>query len=223
VTKPADEDSYPLTLDEFVCLNKVADLLAVVDHNERERFIGFAAGIVGTTSPWSGPFSPELRDAHLSSAAEAVRAAYGAVAKLTPRQKEQLGMAIIFPGVARPYWLPADLPSEARSDIATSLIGMVDMALGKYIGRSPHMASGKRGRPSGDKAQWAMHEFVLRLWDWSRQWGAVTLSSKGGQAGGSIVQMLVILEPVLPKRFFPGILSYSFLRKVQKSLPPKPR
>ena len=47
-------------------------------------------------SPWSGPFSPELRDARLQTAAKAVRAAYGAVAKLTPRQKGQLGMAIIF-------------------------------------------------------------------------------------------------------------------------------
>ena len=231
MTKLADEDSYrPLTPNERVCLNKVADLLAVdsVDRDKRERFMGFTAGIVGTTDPWSEPFSPELRDARLLTAAKAVRAAYGAVAKLTPRQKGQLGMAIIFafsPGPdARPYWLRADVPCEARGDIATSLIGMVDMALGKFIGRSPHVASGKKGRPGGSKTQWAMHEFVLRLWDWSRRWGGVTLSNKGGgQAEGSIVEMLDILKPILPKQFFPGILSYSFLRKVQNSLPPEPR
>jgi hypothetical protein len=215
-------NSQPLTADEYVCLNKVADLLAVVDHDERERFIGFAVGIVGMTSPWSGPFSPKLRDARLLAAAKAVRAAYGAVAKLTPLQKRLLGITIIcaFSPDARPYWLPADLPFEVWDDMAPTFIGVVDMALGNAIGRSPHMASGNRGRQLGGKTQWDMHHFVLRLWDWSRRWGNVTLSNKGGQARGSIVEMLRILKPTLPKQFFPGILSYSFLRKVQKSLPP---
>jgi hypothetical protein len=225
VTKLA-EDSYPLTPDDRVRLNKVADLLAV-DDDERERFIGLAASIVNATSPWSGPFSPELRDARLLAAAKAVRGAVGAVAKLTPRQKGQLGMAII--GAfspdpdARPYWLPADLPFEVRDDIAPTLIGVVDMALGNYIGRSPHAASGKRGRQFGSKTQWDRHDFVLRLWDWSRRWGDVRLSNKGGQARGSIVEMLGILKPMLPKQFFPGILSHSFLLKVRNSLPPEPR
>jgi hypothetical protein len=67
-----------------------------------------------------------------------------------------------------------------------------------------------------------MHDFVLRLWGVSRIHGSVTLSNRGGQAGGSIVEMLSILKPMLPKRFFPGILNYSFLRKVQKSLPRPP-
>ena len=154
-------------------------------------------------------------------AAQAVRTAYGAVAKLTPKQKWQLGRIIT--GLnARPYWLPVDLPSEAEDNLAPALIEAVDAAFGTFIERGPHAASGKKGKQKGTKAQWAMHDFVLRLWDWSRQWGAVTLSSKGGQAGDSIVEMLGILKPMLPKQFFPGILSHSFLRKVQKSLPVNP-
>ena len=64
-----------------------------------------------------------------------------------------------------------------------------------------------------------MHVFVGRLWDSSQYFGNVTLSNTGGQAGGSIVELLNALKPMLPKAFFPGILNYSFLRKVQKSLP----
>ena len=77
-----------------------------------------------------------------------------------------------------------------------------------------------RGKPAGAKGQWAMHDFVAHLWAGSRYFGEVTLSSRGGQAGGSIVALLNALKPMLPKAFFPGILNYSFLRNVQKSLPP---
>lgn len=48
----------------------------------------------------------------------------------------------------------------------------------------------------------------------------MTLSNLGGKAKGSIVETLEILKPMLPEQFFPDILKYSFLRKVQKSLPP---
>jgi hypothetical protein len=67
-----------------------------------------------------------------------------------------------------------------------------------------------------------MHDFVFQLWSMSRLFGEVTLSNKGGRADGSIVHILTALKPMLPKRFFPGILSHSFLLKVRKSLPPDP-
>ena len=69
-----------------------------------------------------------------------------------------------------------------------------------------------------------MHDFVLSLWKLGRHCGGnVALSNTGGQADGSIVALLDVLKPMLPKSFFPGVLSYSFLRKVQKSLPPATR
>jgi hypothetical protein len=219
VTKPA-EDLFPLAPDDRARLNKVADLLAV-DPDDRECFISTIESIVSMTSIRHRLFTRRLRDARLLVAAQAVRTAYGAVAKLTPRQKWQLGWIIT--GLnARPYWLPVDLPSEAEDNIAPALIEAVDAAFGTFIERSPHAASGKKGKQKGTKAQWAMHDFVLQLWDRSRQDGDVTLSNKDGQAGGSIVEVLGILKPMLPNQFFPGILSYSFLRKVQKSLPVNP-
>jgi hypothetical protein len=215
----SEEDLHPLTPDDRVRLNKVADLLAVAS-DERESFVVGIAALVSTTGLKSRLLSAQ-RDASLLAAAEAVRAAYSAVAKLTPRQKWKLGWIIT--GLnARPYWLPVNLPSEAEDNIAPALIEAVDAAFGTFIERSPHAASGKLGKPKGAKAQWAMHDFVLQLWNMSRMYGDVTLSNKSGQAGGSIVEMLGILKPMLPKRFFPGILSHSFLRKVQKSLPMTP-
>jgi hypothetical protein len=220
MTEPV-HDFLPITPDDRVRFNKAADLLGVA-HDRRENFVGTIGALV-YTARLKSRLSSELKDVddHLVAAAKAVRSAFTAVAQLTPRQKAQLG-AIITGLDARLYWLPVGLPFEVQDNIAPALIEAVDAALSEFVGRSPHAASGKRGKPTGAKAQWAMHDFMLQLWDMTRLYGDVTLSNKGGQAAGSIVAMLGILKPMLPKQFFPGILDHSFLRKVQKSLPRSP-
>jgi hypothetical protein len=159
----------------------------------------------------------------LLAAAKAVRAAHGAVAKLTPQQRATLGLVITHP-CYRPAWLATDgLSLEEEENIVVSVMETIDAWLGFRVGRGPQAVSGKQGRPGGAKAKWAMHQFVLRLWYVSRLYGGdVTLSNKGGEAKGTIVAILDILKPTLPKHFFPGILNHSFLRKVQESLPHTP-
>ena len=119
-------------------------------------------------------------------------------------------------------WLDPTIDLDTEDNLVALLIEALDAAFGEMIDRSPHIVSGKKGKPSGAKTQWAMHRFVLRLWDFSRLYGDVTLSNRGREAHGTIVEILNVLKPMLPKRFFPGILNYSFLRKVQQSLPPDP-
>ena len=119
-------------------------------------------------------------------------------------------------------WLDPTMGPDTEDDLAELMIKHLDAALGESIDRSPHAATGERKRPRGSKAQWAMRTFVVELWKGSRFFGEVTLSEEGGQAGGTIVDILYKLKPMLPNRFFPRILSHAFLRDVQKSLPPDP-
>jgi hypothetical protein len=116
-------------------------------------------------------------------------------------------------------WLDPTMDFETQDNLVELMIEFLDAAFGKFIDRSDHSVPGKPGKPAGAKGQWAMHDFVAQLWIDSYYYGNVTLSNRGGQAGGSIVALLNALRPMLPKAFFPGILNYSFLRKVQKSLP----
>ena len=221
--------------DEFERICKAgdlaADLLAVAARHRTE----FVEGIYSLVDTANSEIKKK-GDARLLAAAKAVRAAHGAVAKLTPQQKWQLGM-IIDDGlrpqdlpyevwrehVRRPAWLPTwPMRHEVWGNLVPDFIEAMDDAFGELVGRSPHTPSSKRGKPSGTKAQWAMHNFTAKLWMYGNLFGAghITLSNSGDQAGGSIVALLNILKPVLHKQFFPGILNYSFLRKVQKSLPP---
>ena len=199
-------------------------------------------------------------DDRARAAAKAVRSARTAVAKLSWRQKAQLGTTLTRPfGVSRgraqlsqkrnggplilePYdvmrresdrinlnfgndtapWLDPTMDLDTQDNLVELMMELLDAAFGAFIDRSEHSVSGKPGKPAGAKGQWAMHDFVANLWADSRYFGEVTLSSRGGQAGGTIVALLNVLKPMLPKAFFPGILNHSFLRKVKKSLPPDP-
>ena len=250
----------PLTPDDRARLNEAADVL-VLTRDRREDFVQTIGAIVYTTRLQSR-LSSELSDVdgRAIAAANAVRSAYTALAKLSPRQRGQLGVILTHPFMVPrvsamlaqkrnggplifgPYhvirqecdrlalqlghdtcpWLDPTMDLDTEGNLVELMIKHLDTAFGKFIGRSPHAASGRRGKQKGTKAQWAMHDFVSQLWSTSRYYGEVTLSNKGGRADGSIVDILMALKPMLPKRFFPGILSHSFLRKVQKSLPPDP-
>jgi hypothetical protein len=210
--------------DEYERLCKAADLAAdllVVSARHREEFVENIYILVSTVNIRIKLV--ENRDARFLAAAKAVRAAHGALAKLPPQQRRLLRMSLTDEGRfhwRRFPWLPVFLSFKVGDSLVLDLIDVMDDAFGDLIGRSPHAPSGKRGKPGGAKAQWVMHNFVGNLWLAGNRFGGdVTLSNLGGQAKGSIVEMLVILKPMLPKQFFPGILSYSFLRKVQKSLP----
>jgi hypothetical protein len=218
--------------DDRALLNKIADI-AGVPGPHRERFIGYVWYYVYATCIESRSRSRPNADA-LLPAAKAVRAARGAVAKLTPQQRGALGVILkdlredLTPNTNVSEALyhhilelpPRNTPHEMENNLVLALLDEMDAAFGILIGRNPHAPSGKRGKPDGAKAQWAMHYFVVQLWEFSSVYGDVTLSNSGGQAKGSIVEMLDILKPMLPNQFFPGVLNYSFLRNVQKSLPP---
>ena len=238
----------PITTEDRARLNKAADLLNSV--HDREGFIDtIALFIYGARL--NSEMSSEMADDQIIAAAKAVRSAHTAVAKLTIQQKMWLGVSITQPfvvprteanyaqkenggplileyrvirqGWGGPPWLDPTMDLHTEDNLAAILIEAVDTAFNEIIGRSPHVASGKKGRPKDAKTQWPMYYFVLSLWKLSRHCGGnVTLSNMGGQAGGSIVKLLAVLKPMLPKGFFPRILNYSFLRKVQKSLPPAP-
>jgi hypothetical protein len=185
-----------------------ADLLGVPEHQHKE----FVEGVV-TLVELANLGTGKNTDARLLAAAKAVRAAHGAVAKLTTRQKHLLRFRLR----NRFHRLSSGVQDD---NLVLALMSAMDAELGDWIGRSPHAPSGKRGKPRGAKAQWKMHAFVVQLWVHACQRGMkVTLSNSGGQAAGTIVALLNVLKQVLPERFFPGILNYSFLRGVQKSLP----
>jgi hypothetical protein len=195
----------------------------LVAARHRDDFVEHIACIVFTACLRSRRSERTDLDAPFLAAAKAVRAAHGAVAKLTPQQKGQLGVALTASrSDGRCLWMLSGLRFDVQDNLVLTLIDGLDAAFGELIGRSPHAPPSTRGKPSGAKAQWAMHEFAVRLWDSARFYGNVTLSNLDGQPKGTIVTLLGILEPMLPKKFFPGILDYSFLRKVQKSLPPNP-
>ena len=128
-------------------------------------------------------------------------------------QKENWGPLILEYRVIRqgwggPPWLDPTMDLHTEDNLAAILIEAVDTSFNEIIGRSPHVASGKKGRPKDAKTQWPMYYFVLSLWKLSRHCGGdVTLSNTGGQAGGSIVKLLAVLKPMLPKGFFPRILN----------------
>jgi hypothetical protein len=86
-------DLIRITPDAFVRLNKAADLLNLV--RNRESFIDTIAALASSTH-LKDRLRFEIRDvdAHLIAAAKAVRSAHAAVAKLTPRQRAQLGVII---------------------------------------------------------------------------------------------------------------------------------
>jgi hypothetical protein len=244
-------DFVPISPDNGARLNAVADVLGIPS-DRRETFVETIAAHVYAASLGGQLYTKEKqRNPQLLAAAKAVRTAYTAVARLTPQQKGHLGILITRPflvprtiaelaqkqkGVAfvtEPYdairarwggppWMDPTMGLDAQDSLAVSLIEALDAALGEFIGRGPHGAPGKRGKPGGAKKRWPMHNFVLTLWCIGRVYGRVTLSNTGGSAGGSIVAALRRLEPMLPKAFYPGILDYPFLRNVQKSLPPDP-
>jgi hypothetical protein len=254
----------PLTPDDRVRLNEVADTLGVRTQG-RECFIETIIALATATN-LRVQISPKQgrRDPQLLAAAKAVRSAYAAVAKLTPQEKNLLGIIITRPYkvpraraelaqkrnggpfVLEPYhvirqecdvqiradrdevaskialWLDPTISLDTQDNLAAMLIEALDAALGEMTGRSPHSSTGARARPKGSRGQWTIHRFVLDLWQLSRLYGRVTLSNNGGRAGGTIVAILRILQPMLPKEFFPAILDYSFLRRVQKEVPPAP-
>lgn len=225
----------------------------VLNLRDREGFIDTIAVFIAHARN-NSELSTEIAcgDAQLFAAAKAVRSAHAAVAKLTPGQKVWLGSNIteafavprqeaqyaqkekggplileyhaIREAWGGPAWLDPTMDPDTEDNLATILLEAVDAAFNPIIGRSPHVAEGRKGKPKGAKTQWPMHEFVLSLWGLGHHCGGrVTLSNTGGKAGGSIVALLIALKPMLPKHYFPAILNYSFLRNVQKSLPPAPR
>jgi hypothetical protein len=197
-----------------------ADLLAV---NDREEFVEGIYLIVSEANRRS----VENADAGLLAAAAAVRVAHRAVAKLTTRQKLQLWVALAHskghsdwgPFKQFNWMLLGRLPEVAPDSLVPSLIDAIDKAFGYLIGRSPHTPSVKKGKPRGAKAQWVIHAFVANLWALCGPNVTLSECKSGGEAAGTIVALLGILKPVLPKQFFPRILNHSFLRKVQKSMP----
>ena len=99
------------------------------------------------------------------------------------------------------------------------MIEFLDAAFGEFIDRSEHSVSGHRENRRVRRGSGR----CMTLWPGCGLAAVISgtslLATRGGQAGGSIVELLKALKPMLPKAFFPGILHYSFLRKVQKSLP----
>jgi len=221
---PDDDEGF-----ERICEagDRAAGLLAVAAHRRR-KFIEAILGLVEVAHLRA----VENVGARLLTAAKAVRAAHGAIAKLPPEQKERLSLYLrilmgaplmVAPeGLEGPQpWLRPSLPPNVRDNLVSALIDAMDAAFGDAVGRAPHAPSSKRGKPRGAKSNWVMHDFALTLWLVCESYGdvPVTLSNSGGEAGGTIVALLKILKPALPKQFFPGILNHSFLREVQKVVP----
>lgn len=144
-------------------LNKVADLLGVAER-DRRKFVETIAVIVLGANLKSNLAGTRDTDSRLLAAAKAVRTARGAVAKLTLEQRRQLGA--LFGAPVDFYWAPIHSPSAEAETIVVSVIKAVD-EVSKFIGRGPYSAPSKRGRPSGTKDQWDMHEFVNKLWQFS--------------------------------------------------------
>jgi hypothetical protein len=87
----------PLTPDDRARLNEAADVL-VLTRDRREDFVQTIGAIVYTTRLQSR-LSSELSDVdgRAIAAANAVRSAYTALAKLSPRQRGQLGVILTHP------------------------------------------------------------------------------------------------------------------------------
>ena len=241
--------SIPMNEEARSYFSKAADISHLV--RDRERFINTLAFFVSRVRSNDELLAEAGDSAQLVVAAKAVRSALTAVAKLTELTRARLGGAItrdfcfarigaelaaeekgaplkfdyhtIRKAYGGPHWLDPTMDEDTENNLALILLEALDTAFDDVVGRATYDVEGKRGRPRGAKMQWPMHEFVLSLWRLCRHCGGrVTLSNTGGRASGSIVELLQALKPMLPKAFFPSILHYSFLRKVQKSLPAYP-
>jgi hypothetical protein len=234
-----------ITPEDRALLTKVAEALGF---EPESRFIEPVWGLTDIARVRSRLFTRQMRDdPKLKAAAKAVRAAKAAVAKLTLQQRAQLGVTITLEATlvadytpdirakiveTRYWWLLPPTP-ELQDDAPAILLDALDDALGAAISRPPEAApTGKRGKPKGTKINWPAYDFVYRFWYLCHMHreclgfdgfvsgkSRITLSGKSGKAKGTIVIALDLLKPMLPKEFFPSILDYPFLHKVQKSMP----
>jgi hypothetical protein len=206
---------------------RVADLAGVVNPNDKELInpnkpgVGWCESFCENVESIIRPpeIDPQKRNA-LLRAELAFRAAREAILALDKRDQVVLRRAFLYnsSGSLAPYWLPPPLQDFAGKRIWNRALDELLWTFSEFTGSNPFPAPPNgRGRPRGTVGNWQLQKFVEILWETTKLYGGNLYADPKRDDGGTMIQALELLRPVLPESFLPKVLPVRTIETIIKN------
>jgi hypothetical protein len=142
-------------------------------------------------------------DALVRKAEAGIRTACDAMRGLRPDQRDALERAF---DVAGNYAMILPCEGEAPNGLMFELLEVMVVALASMTGKSPTLVGSTGGRRKKTYKDWQFRKLVGMLWKTVAEYGGeLTFSCNANKGSGTMVDVLNVLRPLLPRLIPPAL------------------